>query len=221
MPANQTFEPGVVERDISRLTMDTHKSIDPLHEDVKVPTLMFICPVTNREAKHVDNPFMMPMGIKTAAALKRRDALADLLLKIDYTFLTKEGAPKPVTFEDVYENGHRSFDIVIDDNQISGLYSIAVFPEYVDQLAEAFRKGLFGHFFCPGLPRDEPADALRFAIAVDKTRGRLHVMQSEVIFELWHQHLVSSAYFITDPRAFKGQYVYMCTCVSKPHLAPA
>jgi hypothetical protein len=62
---------------------------------------MFVCPVTNREAKHVDNPFMMPMGIKTAAALKKRDALADLLLKVDYTFLTKEGAPKPVTAEDV------------------------------------------------------------------------------------------------------------------------
>jgi hypothetical protein len=219
MPANQAFEPGVVERDIARLTMDTHKSIDPLHEDVKVPTLMFVSPVTDREAKHVDNPFMMPVGIKTAAALKKRDALADMLLRIDYTFLTKEGAPKPVTAEDVFENGHRSFDIVIDDNQISGLYSIAVFSEYVDQLAEAFRKGLFGHFFCPGLPRDEPADALRFAIAVDKTRGRVQIMQSEVIFELWHQHLVSSAYFITDPRAFKGQYVYLCTCVSQSHLA--
>ena len=39
-----------------------------------------------------------------------------------------------------------------------------------------------------------------------------------IIYELWHQHLVSGAYFITDPRAFKGQYVYMCTCVSPAHL---
>eukprot|EP00900_Chrysochromulina_parva_P012659 jgi/Chrpa1/21394/Chrysochromulina_OHIO_Genome00020753-RA len=137
---------------------------------------MFISPVTDREASHVENPFMMPAGIKTAAALKKRDALADLLLKIDYTFLTQEGALKPVTAQDVFEDNHRSFDVVIDDGQLSGLYSIAVFPEYADQLAEALRKGRFGHFFCPGLPRDEPADALRFAISVEKTRGRVHIM---------------------------------------------
>jgi hypothetical protein len=219
LSADQPFEgAGVVERDIARLTMQTPKSINPLHEDVKLPTLMFISPVTDREARHVDNPFMMPVGIKTSAALKKRDQLADFLLKIDYTFLTPDGALKPVTAEDVYENGHRSFDTVVDDGQLAGLYSIAVFPEYVEQLAEAFRKGLLGHFFCPGLPRDEPADAFHFSIAVEKNRGRTHIMQSEVIFELWHQHQVSSAYFISDPRAFKGQYVYMCTCVSQPHL---
>ena len=194
LPADQTFEgAGVVERDIARLTMQTPKSINPLHEDVKIPTIMFISPVTDREARDVVNPFMMPVGIKTAAARKKRDQLADLLLKIDYTFMTADGAPKPVAAEDVYENDHRSFDVVVDDGQLAGMYSIAVFPEYVEQLAEAFRKGHFGHFFCPGLPRDEPADAFHFSIAVEKTRGRAHIMQSEVIYELWHQHLVSSA----------------------------
>ena len=105
LSADQPFEgAGVVERDIARLTMQTPKSINPLHEDVKLPTIMFISPVTDREARHVDNPFMMPVGIKTPAALKKRDQLADFLLKIDYTFLTPDGAPKPVTAEDVYDS---------------------------------------------------------------------------------------------------------------------
>ena len=220
LSADQVFEgrPAIIARNLARLTIDTAKSINPLHQDARASTVMFITPVTSWTEKHAQNPFSMPMKVKTAAACKLRDDLVDLLSKVDYGFLTKDGEPGKTTFLDVFEDGRKSIDIHFDDGQITGLYTLTVFSEFALQLACAFRKGHFGYFFCPGLPRDEPAGTLYTSIAVDKYRGKTHIRQDEVIFELWHQHRSTSIYSITDTRAFKGLNVFMCTCVNEQHV---
>ena len=213
-----TFEASaVIARDINRLTLDTFKSMDPLHQPAPLSTVMFITPVTNRAAPHEVNPFMIVSGAKMPAALRQRDRLADLLLSADYSFLTQDGATKPVEAKDVFEDGLNSINLHIDDNRITGMFTLAVFPEFVDQLSSAFRGGRFGHYFCPASPREEPNGALHVSIAVDKMRGSTYCQASEVIYELWHQYKAEAAYFITDNRAFKGQFIYMVTCLNEDH----
>lgn len=203
-----TFEnSAVIARDINRLTLDTFKSIDPLHQAAPLFSIMFITPVTNRAAPHEVNPFMIRGGVKMPAALKQRDRLADFLLRIDYSFLTPDGATKPVEAKDVFEDGLNSINLLLDDNAITGMFTLAVLPDFVDQLSSAFRSGYFGHYFCPASPRDEPNGALHVSIAVEKKRGSTYCLPAEVIYELFHQYKAESAYFITDNRGFKGQFV--------------
>jgi len=213
-----TFESSaVIARDINRLTLDTFKSMDPLHQPAPVSSVMFITPVTNRAAPHEVNPFIIAGGAKMPAALRLRDRLADLLLRADFSFLTQDGATRPVEAKDVFEDGLNSINLLIDDNRITGMFTLTVFPEFVDQLSTAFRGGRFGHFFCPARPREEPNDALHVAIAVEKMRGSTYCQASEVIYELWHQYKAKAVYFITDNRAFKGQFIYMVTCLNEDH----
>jgi len=216
--SDHAFEPSVViSRNVALLSLDTFKAIDPLHKPARHATIMFITPVSNRLAPHEENPFTLTNGMERRVALKQRDKLADYLLKMDYSFLNAEDPPKPVNNTEVFENGLNSVDLLIDDGRITGLYSICVFPEHIEQLAVAFRNGHFGYFFCPAIPRDEPPGTLHASVAVEKYRGRTLCMPGDVIYELFHQYKIEFAYFITDNRAFKGQYIYMFTCISEAH----
>jgi hypothetical protein len=208
---------AVIARDMSRLTMDTFLSMDPQHQAAPLASIMFITPVTNPMAPHEVNPFMIPAGSKMPAALKRKDRLADLLLAADYSFLTPEGATTPVGSKDVFEDGLNSINLLIDDNLVTGMFTLAVFPQFVEQLSSAFRAGRLGHYFCPANPRDEPPGTLHVSIAVDKKRGSTYCVPAEVISEIWHQYRAESVYFVTDSRAFKGQFIYMISCLNEEH----
>ena len=220
LDSEQTFDGGAtLARDIGRLLMDTPKSLDPFHQDKRVPSFLFVTPVTNPDAAHEDNPFAMPAGSKMSAAKVLLDKFAAFLLRQDFTFLADDGsAHAPVTAADVFEDGYRSFDVHIDDSQLTGLYTILVYSEHIEKLAVALRTGRFGYYFAPGLPRDEPPDALHVSIATEKNRGRVHIYPADVVYELFHQYRPALVYFITDSRAFKGQYVYMITCFSEDHV---
>ena len=107
LDSEQTFDGGAtLARDIGRLAMDTAKSLDPFHQDKRVPSFLFVAPVTNPDAAHEDNPFAMPAGAKMSAAKVLLDKFADFLLRQDFTFLSADGpSHAPVTAADVFEDG--------------------------------------------------------------------------------------------------------------------
>ena len=198
--------------------MDTPKSLMKDHQDARVPIFLLITPVSNPDKPNDANPFMMPEDVKMAAAHKYKDNLTDFLLKADYSALRQADHLLPITAADVFEDGFRSVNVHCNDNHITGMYQLYVWQEVAEKLMDILRGGQLGYHFLPGLPRNEPSEALHAAIAVKKRIGRVYVMPAIVINEIWEQSRPARAYFVTNTRAFKGMYIYLCSFFNDRHI---
>jgi len=198
--------------------MDTPKSLMKDHQDARVSIFLLITPVSNPDKPNDANPFMMPEDVKMAAAHKYKDNLTDFLLKADYLALRQADHHLPFTAADVFEDGWRSVNVHCDDNHITGMYQLLVWQEVAEKLMDILRGGQLGYHFLSGLPRDEPSEALHAAIAVKKRIGRVYVMPAIVINEIWQQSRPARAYLVTNTRAFKGMYIYLCSFINDQHI---